>query len=391
MPERGPRTRGGRGGSPGSSGISASAYRSARSCARAAARARSVISAAGRGASAGSRRRATRNRSYTANSFLVRSGFREVTEWARTRIRPGGDPPDPPDPTASTSRATTEADRLLAEEPLALLIGFVLDQQVTVQKAFSGPLGAPAPARRARWTRQTIAGDGAGSRLEAIFRERPALHRFPGAMAGRVQELCAAVASEYDGDAARVWTEAETGRPRAPPARPAGHRPDEGEVAHRHPREALRHPPAGLGGRRAHLPDARRRRLRRKRSRPTRRRSAPTRPRSAHGSRPSAGPTRTEDRPRLRVGAGRTGSSGTGCRVVGGLDVDEAVEAGVVREQHPAAQAPTEPLGCVFVQCAHAAASEGTPRAVRRARRKASGCSIGGSSAASSITYRGQP
>jgi uncharacterized HhH-GPD family protein len=82
-----------------------------------------------------------------------------------------------------------EADRLLAEEPLALLVGFVLDQQVSVQKAFSGP-----------------------RELEEAFRTRPALHRFPGTMARRTQELCAAIASEYGGDAARVWTEAETGQ-----------------------------------------------------------------------------------------------------------------------------------------------------------------------------------
>jgi uncharacterized HhH-GPD family protein len=102
-----------------------------------------------------------------------------------------------------------EADRLLAEEPLALLIGFVLDQQVTAQKAFSGP----AELRRrldGALDAETIAGTEPG-RLEALFRERPALHRFPGTMAGRVQELCAAIVSEHGGDAARVWTEADSG------------------------------------------------------------------------------------------------------------------------------------------------------------------------------------
>ena len=88
-----------------------------------------------------------------------------------------------------------EADALLAADPLALLIGFVLDQQVTVQKAFAGP----AELRRRIGT------------LEAAFRERPALHRFPGAMAARVQELCAVVARDYSGDAARAWTEARDG------------------------------------------------------------------------------------------------------------------------------------------------------------------------------------
>ncbi|HYY76146.1 MAG TPA: HhH-GPD-type base excision DNA repair protein [Gaiellaceae bacterium] len=101
-----------------------------------------------------------------------------------------------------------EADRLLAREPLALLVGFVLDQQVSVQKAFSGPL--ELWRRLGSLDAATIAGMDPGE-LESAFRERPALHRYPGAMARRTQELCAAIASDYDGDAARVWTEAETG------------------------------------------------------------------------------------------------------------------------------------------------------------------------------------
>ena len=102
-----------------------------------------------------------------------------------------------------------EADRLLAEDPLALLIGFSLDQQVTVQKAFSGPwdlrqrLGHLDAARIA-------ATDPA--ELDRVFRERPALHRFPGAMAGKVQALCAAIARDYGGDASRIWREAKDGR-----------------------------------------------------------------------------------------------------------------------------------------------------------------------------------
>jgi uncharacterized HhH-GPD family protein len=102
-----------------------------------------------------------------------------------------------------------EADALLAEEPLALLIGFVLDQQVPLQKAFSGPL--ELRRRLGSLEAETIAGMDAGE-LDGAFREKPALHRFPGTMAQRTQELCAAVASEYGGDAARVWTEAESGR-----------------------------------------------------------------------------------------------------------------------------------------------------------------------------------
>jgi uncharacterized HhH-GPD family protein len=101
-----------------------------------------------------------------------------------------------------------EADALLAEEPLALLIGFVLDQQVPVQKAFSGPLELK---RRIRTLdAAAIAGMDPGE-LDRAFRERPALHRFPGTMAMRTQELCAAIASEYGGDAARVWNEASDG------------------------------------------------------------------------------------------------------------------------------------------------------------------------------------
>ena len=98
-----------------------------------------------------------------------------------------------------------DANRLIASEPLALLIGFAIDQQVTVQQAFSGPLRL----------RQRIGTLDAASiaamdpeKLENAFRERPAIHRFPRAMARRVQELCAVVADEYGGQAERIWTEA---------------------------------------------------------------------------------------------------------------------------------------------------------------------------------------
>jgi uncharacterized HhH-GPD family protein len=101
-----------------------------------------------------------------------------------------------------------EADRLLAEEPLALLIGFVLDQQVSVQKAFSSPL--ELRRRIGPLDAAAIAGMDPGE-LDVAFRRKPALHRFPGTMARRTQELCAAVASEHAGDAARVWTDAATG------------------------------------------------------------------------------------------------------------------------------------------------------------------------------------
>jgi uncharacterized HhH-GPD family protein len=98
-----------------------------------------------------------------------------------------------------------EADALLAAEPLALLIGFVLDQQVPMQKAFSGPL--ELKRRTGTLGAAEIAGMDS-TELDRVFRERPALHRFPGTMASRTQELCAAIVSEYGGDAARVWEEA---------------------------------------------------------------------------------------------------------------------------------------------------------------------------------------
>jgi len=97
------------------------------------------------------------------------------------------------------------ADELLAQSPLALLIGFALDQQVPLQTAFAGPW--KLQQRLGRLEAAEIAGMDPG-RLEEAFREEPAVHRFPGTMARRVQELCAAIVGDYGGDAARVWTEA---------------------------------------------------------------------------------------------------------------------------------------------------------------------------------------
>ena len=98
-----------------------------------------------------------------------------------------------------------EADALIAKDPLALLIGFVLDQQVTVPTAFAGPL--KLQQRLGALDAKRIA-ELEPEQLEAAFREKPAVHRFPGNMARRVQELCAVVAGEYGGDASRVWREA---------------------------------------------------------------------------------------------------------------------------------------------------------------------------------------
>ena len=97
-----------------------------------------------------------------------------------------------------------DADMLIAQDAFALLVGFALDQQVQVQKAFMGPyvlrerLGTLDPAAVA------------AADLDPIFRERPAIHRFPGAMATRVHELAVHVLERYDGRAARVWTDPTT-------------------------------------------------------------------------------------------------------------------------------------------------------------------------------------
>src|ERR671936_2289659 len=98
-----------------------------------------------------------------------------------------------------------EADQLLARDPMALLIGFALDQQVPVQTAFSGPL--KIKQRLGTLDAHALA----TTDLESAFREKPAVHRFPGTMAKRVRELAAVVDDEYGGHAERVWTEAADG------------------------------------------------------------------------------------------------------------------------------------------------------------------------------------
>jgi uncharacterized HhH-GPD family protein len=109
--------------------------------------------------------------------------------------------PVPPDHLPFTGNR--EADELIAADPLALLIGFALDQQVTVQKAFSGPL--ELRSRLGSLDARTIATLDA-EKLDAAFRTPPALHRFPGNMAKRVRDLCQAIADDYDGDASRIWS-----------------------------------------------------------------------------------------------------------------------------------------------------------------------------------------
>src|ERR1700749_2035163 len=97
------------------------------------------------------------------------------------------------------------ANRLNAEDPFALLVGFALPQQVPAQQAFLGPLrlkerlGTLEPRAVAK------------AALEPLFREKPAIHRFPGSMATRVRDLAATVTEDYGGDASRLWTEAADG------------------------------------------------------------------------------------------------------------------------------------------------------------------------------------
>ena len=102
-----------------------------------------------------------------------------------------------------------EANELLSRSPLALLIGMLLDQQVSLERAFSAPLDLvrrlghePSAAELADFDPDALAG---------IFSERPALHRYPRAMAARVQELARLIVDTYDGEAAQVWLSAGTG------------------------------------------------------------------------------------------------------------------------------------------------------------------------------------
>ncbi|MBA3340074.1 MAG: Fe-S cluster assembly protein HesB [Geodermatophilaceae bacterium] len=103
-----------------------------------------------------------------------------------------------------TLSQNTEADALLERDPLALLIGMVLDQQIPLEKAFSSPwelskrLGHDLDARELA--------DFDPEKLAALFSQRPALHRFPSSMAGRVQDVARVLVADYEGDAARLWT-----------------------------------------------------------------------------------------------------------------------------------------------------------------------------------------
>ncbi len=115
-----------------------------------------------------------------------------------------------PDPQPGTLAPTgdADADRLLNENPLALLIAMLLDQQIPIEWAFRGP--AVLLERLGHLDAATIAATDPAV-LDEAFREKPALHRYPAAMAKRAHALCTHIVAELDGDPARVWTEATSG------------------------------------------------------------------------------------------------------------------------------------------------------------------------------------
>lgn len=115
-------------------------------------------------------------------------------------------------PTAHSLPLTGDpaADALLSADPLALLIGMLLDQQVPMEKAFRGPYDLKARMDGRLDAAEIAAMD--ADELAAVFKGPPALHRYPASMAGRTQELCRALVERYDGDAAGVWSSATTGQ-----------------------------------------------------------------------------------------------------------------------------------------------------------------------------------
>ncbi len=113
-------------------------------------------------------------------------------------------------PTQLALARDADADKLLATNPLALLIGMVLDQQVPLEWAFLGPhtlsqrLGAPLEVAKLAAMAQDS--------LVTVFCDRPALHRYPAAMARRVHEMCNLILDDYDADPASIWTTATDGK-----------------------------------------------------------------------------------------------------------------------------------------------------------------------------------
>ncbi|MGI8664785.1 MAG: HhH-GPD-type base excision DNA repair protein [Jatrophihabitans sp.] len=107
--------------------------------------------------------------------------------------------------------STPEANAFLAEDRLGLLVGMLLDQQIPMEKAFTSPQVLAERMGVAKLDAHSIAGYDA-EQFEALFRQVPALHRFPAAMAKRVQELCRALVDQYGGDAEQVWASAGDGK-----------------------------------------------------------------------------------------------------------------------------------------------------------------------------------
>ena len=122
--------------------------------------------------------------------------------------------PDPPSTSSDTTptlpvTGDADADALLATDPLALLVGMLLDQQVPMEWAFRGPLSL-----KARLGGTLDAGAIAAMPVDdfvAVFSAKPALHRFPGSMGKRTHALCSFIVDNYDGDAARIWTGVASG------------------------------------------------------------------------------------------------------------------------------------------------------------------------------------
>ena len=140
-----------------------------------------------------------------------------------------------------------DANELLSRDPLALLIGMLLDQQVPLEKAFSGPRDL---ARRLGHepTVQELA-DFDPDALAAVFSDRPALHRYPRAMAARTQDLARLIVDRYDGDPAEVWTGAATGEELVRQDRGAARfRGDQGADLRGPPGQAARGPATGMAG-----------------------------------------------------------------------------------------------------------------------------------------------
>src|SRR5258708_5661157 len=103
------------------------------------------------------------------------------------------------------------ANELLADDPLALLVGMLLDQQIPLEKAFTGPYVLAQRLGTDSLDAEAIASSDPEVLIE-LFSQTPAIHRFPKAMAERTQKLCRTVVDDFGGDAASVWTEAKDGK-----------------------------------------------------------------------------------------------------------------------------------------------------------------------------------